>query len=127
RGDFTYNGGVEAARHLLSTEPPTAIFAANDQMALGALDAVLTAGLHVPDDLSVVGFGDTSAAQRARPSLTAVGMPRHELGVAAMEAILAALTSHSTRVEPRQFPYQILARQSSATPRAARPQGELVA
>jgi LacI family transcriptional regulator len=127
RGDFTHNGGFEAARRLLSKEPPTAIFAANDQMALGALDAAFTAGVHVPDDLTVVGFGDTRAAQHARPSLTAVGMPRHELGVAAMEAVLAALKSHTTRVEPRQFPYQILVRQSSAPPSTAGAQGELVA
>ena len=51
RGDFTYTGGFEAATRLLSKEPPTAIFAANDQMALGALNAALTAGVHVPDDL----------------------------------------------------------------------------
>jgi DNA-binding LacI/PurR family transcriptional regulator len=127
RGDFTYKGGFEAARRLLSKEPPTAIFAANDQMALGALNAALTAGVHVPDDLTVVGFGDTSAAQHMRPSLTAVGMPRHEMGLAAMEAILAALESHTTRVEPRQFPYQILVRKSSAPPSAANAQGELVA
>jgi len=127
RGDFTYTGGFDAARRLLSKEPPTAIFAANDQMALGALNAALTAGVHVPDDLTVVGFGDTSAAQHARPSLTAVGMPRHEMGLAAMEAILAALESHTTRVEPRQFAYQILVRKSSAPPSAARAPGELVA
>ncbi|HLZ25364.1 MAG TPA: LacI family DNA-binding transcriptional regulator [Ktedonobacterales bacterium] len=127
RSDFTYNGGFDAARRLLAKEPPTAIFAANDQMALGALEAALTAGVHVPDDLTVVGFGDTRAAQHARPSLTAVGMPRHEMGLAAMEAILGALGSHTTRVEPRQFPYQILVRKSSAPPRAAGPKGELVA
>jgi LacI family transcriptional regulator len=116
RGDFTFAGGFQAARQLLSQESPTAIFGANDQMALGALDAALTAGLHVPDNLTVVGFGDTSAAQRARPSLTVVGMPRHELGVAAMEAILAAIESRTTHVEARQLPYRIVLRSSSGPP-----------
>jgi LacI family transcriptional regulator len=122
-GNFTYASGREAAQILLSKKPPTAIFAANDQMALGALNAALTAGLDVPGDLTVVGFGDTSAAQRARPALTAVGMPRHELGVAAMEAILGALESHTRRIEPRQLPYKIVVRASSGPPA----QEELVA
>ncbi|TME29709.1 MAG: LacI family transcriptional regulator, partial [Chloroflexi bacterium] len=89
-GDFTYAGGFEAARRLLASDGPTAIFAANDEMALGAIDAARMAGLRVPEDLSVVGFGNTSVALRARPALTTVSMPRHELGVAAMDAILAA-------------------------------------
>jgi LacI family transcriptional regulator len=115
-GRFTYTGGFEAARRLLTKDPPTAIFAANDQMALGTIDAARAAGLRVPEDLTVVGFGGTSAAQHARPSLTTVSMPRHELGVAAMDAILAALDTGSARIEPRQFPYQIVERESSAPP-----------
>jgi LacI family transcriptional regulator len=115
-GGFTYAGGFEAARRLLASEPPTAIFAANDQMALGAMDAAQAAGLSVPEDLSVVGFGGTSAAQHARPALTTVSMPRHELGVAAMDAILTAVRSRSTHIEPRRFPYQIVVRESSAPP-----------
>jgi LacI family transcriptional regulator len=118
-GDFTYASGFEAASRLLASDAPTAIFAANDQMALGAMDAAWAAGLSVPEDLTVVGFGDTSAAQHARPALTTVSMPRHEIGVAAMEAILAALDSRSIRLEPRHFPHQIVVRGSSAPPRAA--------
>jgi LacI family transcriptional regulator len=116
-GDFTYAGGFEAARRLLASDsPPTAIFAANDQMALGALDAARAAGLRVPEDLSVVGFGDTNVALRAKPALTAVSMPRHKLGVAAMEAILAALETRATRIQPRQLPFEIVVRASSAPP-----------
>jgi LacI family transcriptional regulator len=115
-GGFTYTGGFDAARRLLARDAPTAIFAANDQMALGAIDAILAAGLSVPDDVSVVGFGGTSVAQHARPALTTVSMPRYELGVAAMDAVLAGLDARSTRIEPRQFAYQIVVRQSSAPP-----------
>jgi LacI family transcriptional regulator len=115
-GEFTYAGGFEAARHLLASDSPTAIFAANDQMALGAVDAASMAGLRVPDDLSVVGFGDTNVALRTRPPLTAVSMPRHELGVAAMKAILSALDARAGRIEPRRLPFEIVVRASSASP-----------
>jgi LacI family transcriptional regulator len=128
-GGFTYAGGFEGATRLLAADAPTAIFAANDQMALGAMDAARSAGLHVPADLSVVGFGDTSAAQHGRLSLTTVSMPRHELGVAAMDAVLAAMGSpagsQATRIESRQLPYQIVVRESSAAP--AHSEEELVA
>jgi LacI family transcriptional regulator len=117
-GDFTYAGGFEAARRLLGDSAPTAIFAANDQMALGALNAARAAGLHVPADVTIVGFGDTGSAEHAAPPLTTVSMPRHQLGMAAMEALLAALAARSSRIESRQLPYRIVLRESSAPPRA---------
>jgi LacI family transcriptional regulator len=117
-GDFTYSSGFDAARRLLVERAPTAIFAANDQMALGALNAVRAAGLHVPTDVTVVGFGDTGAAEHAAPALTTVSMPRHELGMAAMQALLAAVAAKTTQIEPRQLPYRIVIRESSAPPRA---------
>jgi len=117
-GDFTYAGGFEAARRLLADHAPTAIFAANDQMALGALNAARVAGLRVPADVTIVGFGDTGAAEHAAPALTTVSMPRHQLGAAAMQALLAALTAKTGRVEPRQLPYRLVVRDSSAPPAA---------
>src|SRR5437879_6637020 len=89
-------------------------------MALGALNAARAAGLHVPADLTVVGFGDTGAAEHAAPALTTVSMPRHQLGVAAMQALLTSLAAATTRVEPRQLPYRIVIRESSAPPSAAK-------
>jgi len=115
-GDFTYAGGFDAARRILAEHNPTAIFAANDQMALGSLNAARAAGLSVPSDVTVVGFGDTGAAEHAAPALTTVSMPRHQLGMAAMQALLAAMTT-KTRIESRQLPYRIVLRDSSAPPR----------
>lgn len=115
-GDFTYASGLAAAKRLLAERAPTAIFAANDQMALAALNAARAAGLRVPANVTVVGFGDTGAAEHAAPTLTTVSMPRHELGVAAMKALLAVLDSPPGRVEPRQLPYEIVLRESSAPP-----------
>ncbi len=115
-GDFTYASGLVAAKRLLAERAPTAIFAANDQMALAALNAARADGLRVPVNVTVVGFGDTGAAEHAAPTLTTVSMPRHELGVAAMQALLAALNSPPGRVAPRQLPYEIVVRESSAPP-----------
>jgi LacI family transcriptional regulator len=116
--DFSYSGGFDATWRLLAEHAPTAIFAANDQMALAALNAARAAGRHVPDDVTVVGFGDTGAAEHAAPALTTVSMPRHQLGTAAMEALLTAIAAKTNRVEPRQLPYRIVLRESSAPPRA---------
>jgi LacI family transcriptional regulator len=115
-GNFTYTGGFESARRLLVEFAPTAIFAANDQMALGALNAARAAGLHVPADLTVVGFGDTGAAEHAAPALTTVSLPRHQLGAAAMQALLAALTAKMGRVVSYQLPYRLIVRDSSGPP-----------
>jgi LacI family transcriptional regulator len=120
-GDFTYASGFAGARRMIAEHAPTAIFAANDQMALGALNAARAAGLHVPADLTVVGFGDTGAAEHAAPALTTVSMPRHELGVAAMQSLLAGLVATGTRVEARQLAYQIVVRDSSGPPAAETP------
>jgi len=113
--DFTYAGGQARAARLLK-RGPTAIFAANDQMALGALAACRAAGLSVPADVSVVGFGNTSAAEHAVPALTTVAMPRHQLGVEAMQAVLDALTANTTTLYPRRLPFHLVIRESSAPP-----------
>jgi LacI family transcriptional regulator len=115
-GDFTYASGLAAAKRLLAEAAPTAIFAANDQMALAALNAIRGLGLRVPANVTVVGFGDTGAAEHAAPTLTTVSMPRHELGEAAMKALLAALDEPSSGVAPLQLPYEIIPRESSGPP-----------
>jgi LacI family transcriptional regulator len=118
-GDFTYAGGQSAAARLLPSQL-TALFAANDQMALGALAACRLAGLAVPNEVTVVGFGNTSAAEHAVPALSTVSMPRHQLGVEAMQAILDALAIESTQVRPRRLPFYLGIREWSEPPPAAR-------
>ena len=91
-GDFTVEGGERAADALFSRSPrPTAIFALNDQMAVGALTAAHRRGLQVPHDLTIVGFGDTIAARQAWPPLTTVSVPRHQMGAVAMRGLLEQL------------------------------------
>jgi LacI family transcriptional regulator len=118
-GDFTYPGGQASAKRLLE-RGPTAIFAANDQMALGAVAACRAAERSVPRDMTVVGFGNTGAAEHATPALTTVSMPRHQLGVEAMQSVLDALAVNSTRVYPRRLPFHLVIRDSSAPPQRTR-------
>ncbi|GAA1305858.1 substrate-binding domain-containing protein [Saccharothrix xinjiangensis] len=79
--DFSREGGRREARELLSLpRRPTAVFAANDEQALGVVDAARAAGLSVPGDLSVIGFDDLPAAGRCSPELSTVRQPLAEMG-----------------------------------------------
>ena len=73
-------GGYEAARQLLTTTVPSAMITANDLMALGVYKAVREAGLRIPDDVSVVGFGDLKCAGEADPKLSTVSVPLQSIG-----------------------------------------------
>ena len=89
-GDFTQESGRSAVDRFLALDPPpTALFASNDSMALGALRGFHEAGLHVPDDVAVVGFDDIPTAPYATPSLTTIHAPTIELGRQAMDSLLA--------------------------------------
>ena len=88
-GDFTEEGGEEAAHRLLERNPEcTAIFAANDLMAIGAMAAARERGLEIPGDISIVGFDDISPASYVAPSLTTVRQPVYELGTRAAECVI---------------------------------------
>lgn len=85
----SYKGGYEATRQLLSLPtPPTAIFAMDDVMAIGALGAAIDMGWAVPGELSIVGFDDMEVASYVRPALTTVRQPMEELGREAVDLLL---------------------------------------
>lgn len=102
RGGFQRSGGHKAAVHLLGLGPrPTALFAANDQMALGALAAAAELGLSVPGDVSIVGVDDIEAAALVTPALTTLRQPTYEMGSRAVEMLVSLLNgadSPETRV-----------------------------
>lgn len=88
-GDLRWATGYEFGLHLLRRqERPTAVFAGNDLMALGIIQAYLDNGLKVPDDLSVVGFDDIPAAYMGAVKLTTVRQPQYEMGVEAAKLML---------------------------------------
>jgi len=79
--NFEVDGGRAAAAQLLDlAEPPSAIFAFNDQLAIGAMQAALERGMRVPEELSIVGFDDTAEAEIVTPRLTTVHQPLAEIG-----------------------------------------------
>jgi LacI family transcriptional regulator len=89
-GDFYTESGAEAGRRLLAlAQPPTAIFAASDLMAIGAIQAIRGSGLRVPRDVAVVGFDDAQVASLVDPPLTTVRQDKRGLGSAAGEAVVA--------------------------------------
>jgi len=91
-GEFSYDSGFAATNRLLDLpQPPTAIFAANDDMAAGAICAICERGLSVPKDVSVCGFDDTPIAHQIYPALTTVRQPTREMGRLAAVELLKAI------------------------------------
>jgi LacI family transcriptional regulator len=104
--DFTEGGGYDAARRLVAehrdAERPTALFAANDATAIGAISALREAGLTVPGDVAVAGFDDIPMARYVSPSLTSVHVAIPELGAHSVGRLVEALgagDAHATRRE----------------------------
>lgn len=91
RAAYTFESGVEAATELLALKDrPTAIFAGNDEMAIGVMQAARNLGLDVPGDLSIVGFDDLPMASRVWPNLTTVRLPIRDMGRMAAEKLTAS-------------------------------------
>ncbi|MGK2856917.1 MAG: LacI family DNA-binding transcriptional regulator [Thermoanaerobaculia bacterium] len=119
-GLFTEESGHEAARILLRSSPrPTAIFSANDAMAIGALSAFREAGVDVPDDVALVGFDDVPIARYLAPPLTTVAVPIAELGRSAFE-VLHALTLGEATPANRKLKTALVVRESCGSARVGR-------
>jgi LacI family transcriptional regulator len=95
--DFQIVGGAEAAGRLfdLPSGPPTAIFAFNDNLAIGAMRAARERGLRVPEDVSIVGFDDTESSEIVTPGLTTIRQPLAEMGRMAVSLLARALDNQS--------------------------------
>lgn len=99
-GDWEIEGGYQAAQQLLQlSNRPTAIFAANDLMALGAIYAVQDAGLSVPQDVAVVGYDNREFTGIVRPGITTVVMPVYEMGLIAAEMLLQQIMDRTRESE----------------------------
>jgi LacI family transcriptional regulator len=124
QGYYTYRSGLDAAQRLLAEEPyPTAIFAANDDMAAAAVSLAHRMGFEVPLDLSIVGFDDTPVATSVWPSLTTIHQPVAAMARAAVDLVLEEVhrARHGTGT-PRQLlhPHTLIVRESTG---AAPPPG----
>lgn len=106
-GDFSRASGREAGERLLRAKP-SAIFASNDEMAIGVVEAARALGIPVPGDLSLVGFDGNSAAERCNPPITTIRQPLGEMGEAAVR-ILARRIRQGDRSRAREeIPYEVM-------------------
>jgi LacI family transcriptional regulator len=113
-GDFTEAGGRAAMTRLLP-ERPTAVFAASDSMAIGAIRAIRAAGLSVPEDIAVVGFDDIPMALTVDPQLTTVRQPIERLGHLAVEVLIQRLEQEDGQAASIQrivLPTELIVRKS---------------
>ena len=103
RGDFSIDSGYEAMRRLLAHRPDS-VFACNDLMAAGALQAIAEAGLRVPDDIAVIGFDDLPIASRTTPPLSTVGQDVAAIGASAVDLLIKLVTGRrqQRRRRPRR-------------------------
>ena len=117
-GDFTLWSGQQMAHTLIQREPrPTAIFCMSDQMAIGAIQTIKVAGLHVPNDISVAGFDDIKFAQYWEPQLTTMAQPAEQLGVQSVELLLRIIEGGENLNQTEIIlPTEFVARDSTAPP-----------
>jgi LacI family transcriptional regulator len=118
-GDYTMGSGYQAAHRLLDlSEPPSAIFCSNDEMAIGALRALSERGLEVPKDISVVGFDDIGMGAFTTPALTTVSRPLYEIGKLGATRLLERIdlrTHENVAAEPTLIPPKFVERESVAS------------
>lgn len=119
-GEYTFDSGVRATEKLLDmSPPPTAIFAANDEMAAGVLFAARLRGLQVPGQLSIIGFDDTPIASRVWPPLTTVRWPIVAMGRSAALKLIASEAGRADAAEePWRFVSTLIRRGSVTSPSA---------
>lgn len=114
QGDFSEESGYRAAADLLTHMASfTAIFAANDLMALGAMSALQARGVSIPGDASVVGFDDIYLGRFASPSLTTVHQPLEDLARTAVDQLVASIRGHRIAESPVTLPVSLITREST--------------
>ena len=114
-GDFTETGGYQGMKKLLSLKPrPTAVFAANDLMALGAMLSIREAKLRIPEDIALVGLDDIPAAKLVHPPLTTISQMQEDIGRIAAEMIFERIEGTAPD-KPRlvEMPYKFIVRASA--------------
>jgi LacI family transcriptional regulator len=111
QGDFSRQSGREQAAALFAAKP-TAIFASNDELAAGIIDAADAAGIAIPQDISLAGFDDNAVARTVRPRLTTVRQPLEEMGEEACRLLVDRIRHASRGNQHKQVPFEIVERDS---------------
>ena len=120
-GDWSASSGYAAGRSLASDSDVTAVFAANDDMAIGLIHALLEAGRRVPDEVSVVGFDDTPVSAYVTPPLTTVRQPFDAVAAEGLRLLVHAIEKPDVDLLPTADPpVELVVRASTAPPRSGR-------
>jgi DNA-binding LacI/PurR family transcriptional regulator len=120
-GDFTEQSGVDAAETLLRRRSlPTALFAANDLVAIGAMATLADAGFNVPDDISIVGYDNTALARLRHVSLTTIEQPLALMGRHAMSMLHDRIEGRRRTPQTELVTPRLVARRTTTSPRAGR-------
>jgi transcriptional regulator, LacI family len=115
-GEYVIWSGVNAAAELCKLHNrPTAIACMNDEMAIGAIQAVKTHGLRVPEDISITGFDDISYARYCDPPLTTIAQPSMDMGTIAVDMLLRMIDGESLSDDKHVLPYDFIVRKSTTT------------
>jgi LacI family transcriptional regulator len=112
-GDFRCKGGYEAMKELLALDkPPTAVFACNDLMAIGAICAASERRLKMPRDVAIIGCDDIALASFTNPSLTTVTQPKHEMGALAVKMLVERIEDRNRPPTKQILPTELVIRDS---------------
>ncbi|MFD1955110.1 catabolite control protein A [Paenibacillus thailandensis] len=112
-GNYRYESGVEAMKYFIElANRPTAVFAATDEMAIGAIHCIQDSGLHVPEDISVISVDNSRMASMVRPQLTAVAQPMYDIGAVSMRLLTKLMKKENVDHGTVVLPHEIVERQS---------------
>jgi LacI family transcriptional regulator len=113
-GNYFYASGLSTTKQFLElAEPPTAIFAANDEMAIGAIHAVQDSGLNVPNDIEVIGHDNIRLVEMVRPRLSSVVQPMYDIGAVAMRLLTKYMNNENVEEHVVLLPHRIEYREST--------------
>lgn len=114
-GDYTYDSGIEAYDKIsgMSGNPPTAVFVGTDEMALGVIHGAQDKGVHIPDQLEVMGFDNTRLAMMVRPRLSTVVQPMYDIGAVAMRLLTKYMNKENVEDHNVVLPHRLEFRDST--------------
>jgi LacI family transcriptional regulator len=114
-GNYRYESGIEAMKYFINlADKPTAIFAATDEMAIGAIHAIQDANLKVPDDISVISVDNSRMASMVRPLLTTVAQPMYDIGAVSMRLLTKLMNKEVVEITKIVLPHEVIVRKSTA-------------
>lgn len=114
-GNYRYESGIDAMKYFLELKKrPTAVFAATDEMAIGAIHCIQDAGLKVPQDISVISVDNIRMASMVRPQLTTVAQPMYDIGAVSMRLLTKLMKKETVENTRVVLPHEIITRLSVA-------------